>query len=41
MTEENTDPRVQQFWQDYLATLPESKRASANFPAGLGFRRWR
>ena len=37
MTEENSDPKVQQFWQDYLATLPESKRASKSFPQVWAF----
>ena len=41
MAEETADPRVQQYWKDYLATLSESKRALQNFPSGLGFRLWR
>ena len=35
--EENSDPKVQQFWQDYLATLPKSKRASKRFPQVWAF----
>jgi len=37
MTVENSDPRVQQFWQDYLATLPVGTRALPTFPQAWGF----
>ena len=37
MTEEKTDPQVQQFWRDYLETLPESMRASQGSPQAWGF----
>ena len=37
MAEENTNPAVLQFWQNYLETLPESDRASQKFPQAWGF----
>ena len=37
MAEENTNPLVQQFWQDYLETLPENKRTLQKFPQVWGF----
>ena len=37
MTEEKTDPQVQQFWRDYLETLPKSTRASQGFPQAWAF----
>jgi uncharacterized protein YhfF len=37
MAEENIKPSVVQFWQAYLATLPESERASLKMPLSWGF----
>ena len=37
MTENIITPLVQKLWQDYLATLPESERASQSFPQVWAF----
>jgi uncharacterized protein YhfF len=37
MAEKFTDPKVLQFWQDYLDTLPENKRTLQKFPQVWGF----
>jgi len=37
MAEENTNPAVLQFWQDYLETLTESKREGLKLPQAWGF----
>jgi len=37
VAEENIDPRVQEFWQGYLKTLPEGDRASQKFPQAWAF----
>ncbi len=37
MADEKIDARVQDFWQDYLETLPEKERGSQEFPQAWGF----